>query len=398
MNSRRRSAQGQAGTSGTVAANRGGRLVAFASGVFLVATGAAAATVATSDWQPRPLDVVAGLALVSALVLARKVAILVGIRKNALQINVVEIPLMVGLLTVEVPVVLFAYVAVMLSAGLSRRNRPAQLAINAGSASLQVTLTYLLAVALMTQLPGGAPFWSAILVGFAVAQATTALLGLNAIWLMGAGNPTVAARLMAHMYVVGLLSAVVGIIGVQLVTGIDWGWLLLGLLSLSLVAVYQAYYGLLREQRDLGLLNQVSLVVAGAGRDADGRDETTGDGQVTDVWLPAAELIREQLNATRVVLHREAFPSQGVRTVVAGEPLPPSAPKDDLSILYGDVLSGAPDGGVQHANIVDAELDVQHQLELRGARETLVVPLRGAHQILGVLEVHDLQSRLRGFS
>jgi diguanylate cyclase (GGDEF)-like protein len=380
-------------TRGSAAAGRGRSFVAFAIGVSVVAALAAVATFVTASWHPQLVDVAAGLALASAFVLARKVSIYVDIRKNALRITIVEIPLVVGLLVAPVSVVLITYVAVVLFARLWRHDSLPRLAVNVGSASLSVSLAYLLASAVEPQLPVGAPSWSAILIGLAVSQATTAVLGLNAIWLMGAGDLATAARLMIHTYVAGLLGVVVGIIGVELVTSVRWGWLLLGLLSLSLVAVYQAYYGLLREQRDLGLLSKVSLVVAGAGRDAG--DEP--DSPPHDVWLPAAELIREQLNATRVVLHREAFPA-GLRTVVAGEPLPPSAPKDDPAILTAGALSGGSDGAVQHANIVDAGPQLQHELELRGAREALVVRLRGAHQLLGVLEVHDLQSRLRGFS
>jgi diguanylate cyclase (GGDEF)-like protein len=367
----------------------------FAICVSIVAAFAAVATFVMSSWHPGPVDVAAGLALTSAFVLARKVSVYIDIRKNALRITIIEIPLVVGLLVAQVSVVFITFVAVVLFARLWRHDSLPRLAVNVGCASLSVSLTYLVKSVVEPHLPAGAPFWSAILIGLALSQATTAVLGLNAIWLMGAGDLPTAARLMIHTYVAGFLGIVVGIIGVELVTGVRWGWLLLGLLSLSLVAVYQVYYGLLREQRDLGLLSRVSLVVAGAGRDA---GDALPGGTPRDVWLLAAELIREQLNATRVVLHREAFPERGLRTVVAGEHLPPSAPKDDPAILTAGVLRGGSDGAVQHANIVDAGPEVQHELELRGAREALVVRLHGAHQLLGVLEVHDLQSRLRGFS
>lgn len=382
-------------TRGSAAAGRGRWFTAFAISVSVTAVLAAVATFVMASWHPGLVDVAAGLALASAFVLARKVSIYIDIRKNALRITIIEIPLVVGLLVAQVSVVFITYVAVVLFARLWRHDCLPRLAVNVGSASLSVSLAYLLKSVVEPQLPVGAPSWSAILIGLAVSQATTAVLGWNAIWLMGAGDLAIAARLMIHTYVAGLLGVVVGIIGVELVTGVRWGWLLLGLLSLSLVAVYQAYYRLLREQRDLGLLSKVSLVVAGAGRDV-GHDEP--DSPPRDVWLPAAELIREQLNATRVVLHREAFPESGLRTVVTGEPLPPSAPKDDPAILTTGALCGGSDGAVQHANIVDAGPRVRHELELRGAREALVVRLRGAHQLLGVLEVHDLQSRLRGFS
>jgi len=366
--------------------------------VFVAAGVAAGTALMMSSWTPQPVDLVAGLALVAAFVLARRLALRVDLRKNSLRMTVAEIPLIIGLLTVALPVVMISYVGVNLVALLMRRQRLAQLAINLASVTFLVSLTYLIAQLALPQLPAEAPYWAAILVGFALAQVLSGIVGLNAIWLMGAGNPANAARLMVHHYVTGLLSATVGIIGLELVTTVEWGWSLLALLSVALVAVYQAYYSLLREQRDLGLLSQVSLVVAGAGRDPEGEagHET---GQLPDVWLPAAELIREQLNATRVVLHREAFPEPGLRTVVAGEPLPPSAPKDDLAILSADGLAGGGSGGsVRHANIIDAGPPVRRELELRGAREALVVPLHGAHQLLGVLEVHDQQSRLRGFS
>jgi diguanylate cyclase (GGDEF)-like protein len=394
-------------TRGSAAASRGRWFAAFAIGVSMVAAVAAVTTFVMSSWRPRLVDVAAGLALASAFVLARKVSIYIDIRKNALRITIVEIPLVVGLLVAHVAVVFITFVAVFLFARLWRRDSLPRLAVNVGSASLSVSLTYLVKLAVEPHLPVGAPSWSAILIGLAISQGMTAVLGLTAIRLMGAGNPATAVRLMIHTYVAGLLGVVVGIIGVELVTGDRWGWLLLGLLSLSLVAVYQAYYRMLREQRDLGLLSRVSLVVAGTGRETGtGREAGSGretggdepDGAPHELWLPAAELIREQLNATRVVLHREAFPERGLRTVVAGEPLPPSAPKDDPSVLSGRVLSGGSDGAVQHANIVDAAPEVQRELDLRGAREALVVRLHGAHQLLGVLEVHDLQSRLRGFS
>jgi diguanylate cyclase (GGDEF)-like protein len=379
-------------------AARSNWLAFFTIAVTIFAALSVMAMTASSGWRPQLIDILDGCVLAAAFVIVRRVAIEIDVRRDTIKLTAAELPLIIGLLTMPAPVVFVAYVGVILVARILRRDSLLKLALNISSASLLVTLTALVSDAVSPALLGGAPEWATVFVGFAVAHAVNSTLGCVVYWLVGASGLREAAGLMGHNYVTGLLSAVVGILGVEVVTGLRWGWLLVGLLAASLVAVYQAYYGMLREQRDLGLLSRVSLVVAGAGRDA----EQSGNGQAArpahDVWLPAAELIREQLNATRVVLHREAFPDPGLRTVVAGEPLPPSAPKDDLAILYADVLAGAPDGGVQHVNIVDADPEVRHELELRGAREALVVPLRGAHQLLGILEVHDLQSRLRGFS
>ena len=42
---------------------------------------------------------------------------------------------------------------------------------------------------------------------------------------------------------------------------VPWGALLVGLLTVTVAAVYRAYYGLLRDHRDLGVLNDLSLRV-----------------------------------------------------------------------------------------------------------------------------------------
>lgn len=107
------------------------------------------------------------------------------------------------------------------------------------------------------------------------------------------------------------------------------------------------------------------------------------------------ELAREQLNATRVVLHR--IPAHGgPRTVVAGLPLPCPLSHHDLSA----VLAASPPvrtGQVQRLLEDSADPVIASAVRARAASEVLVAPLRGADQLLGVLEVHDRQSRLRGF-
>ena len=366
--------------------------------LFALAAGAVAALAAAASvrgWTPERHDLYGLVLLAAAFTVARRIAIEVDTRQSTFRITVAEVPLVVGLLLIPGPVVAAAYLLVMLVARLLRRDNWTKFVINLAGATLLVVTTDLTAGFLGRHSFVDAPAWAVLLVGFLVGQGVTSALGLVAMRLLGTPNFAAATRPMAHAYVSGVLSAIAGLVGTLVVVNVDWGWLLACLLAFAMLALYRTYYGVVREQRDLGLLSRISLVVAGTGRYAPEAD-TTGAAQ--DVWLPAAELIREQLNATRVVLHREAFPEQGLRTVVAGEPLPASAAHDDLSILYSDVLAGGPNGEVQHVDIEDAPPDVRRELEYRDAREALVVPLRGAHQLLGILEVHDLQSRLRGFS
>ncbi|MBV8997110.1 MAG: bifunctional diguanylate cyclase/phosphodiesterase, partial [Pseudonocardiales bacterium] len=171
------------------------------------------------------------------------------------------------------------------------------------------------------------------------------------------------------------------------------GSVLVVLSALTLAAVYRAYYGLLRDHRDLGVLNDFSLGVAAVGRGSDGEAPELDEG----AWSAAMELAREQLNATRVVLQR--LPTQGTTvltgspTVVAGLPLP-------RSLTQHDVLATDPPGRTgQVMRLLDSDPDpaVAAALAAREASEMLVAPLRGSGQLLGVLEVHDRHSRLRGF-
>jgi diguanylate cyclase (GGDEF)-like protein len=367
----------------------------FAVTVFAFAVVATAVTMV--GWDPDGGDLLVGLLLAAAFAVTRLTAVEVDVRRSTWRITVTEVPLVIGLLHAPGPVVVFAFVSVVLVARLMRRDTWAKLLLNVASTALVVVITDLVVGVLAEQVTS-APRWALVLGAFLVGQGATSVVGLIAIRVLGSRNFAAALRLMAHIYVSGVLSAVAGLVGAVVVTNVPWGWLLAGLLGLAIAALFRNYYGVVREQRDLELLSNISLTVTGAGRNA--AEEVGGHdrGVVPDVWLPAAELIREQLNATRVVLHREAFPDHGLRTVVAGEPLPSKAPRDDLSILYSDVLAGGPDSSVQHVNVADAPVDVRHELELRGANEALVAPLSGAHQLLGILEVHDLQSRLRGFS
>ncbi|HEY3260760.1 MAG TPA: EAL domain-containing protein [Pseudonocardiaceae bacterium] len=366
--------------------------------LFALAVGslaAAAAIASAHTWSPRPNDLVGLILLAAAFTVARLIAIEVDTRRGTLRITVPEMPLVVGLLLIPGPVVVAAYLLVMLVARLLRRDNWTKFVINLAGATLLVVMTDLTAGFLDRHGMVDAPDWAVLLVGFLVGQGVYSAVGLVAIQLLARPNFAAAARPMAHSYVAGVLSAIVGLVGALVVVHVDWGWVLAGLLALAMLALFRTYYGVVREQRDLGLLSRISLVVAGTGRYEPEADTTDA---APDVWLPAAELIREQLNATRVVLHREAFPDQGLRTVVAGQPLPATASHDDLSILHSEVLAGDPTGGVQHVNIEHAPSSARRELENRGAREALVVPLRGAHQLLGILEVHDLQNRLRGFS
>lgn len=390
-----------------------GRTVAatvFVATLALIAGVAGAVLVGTVPLAPGRGTLLGGVGLAAAFGIARALAIEVEVRRDTARITPTEIPLVFGLLYLPSPVVLAAYVGVVVIARLLRRDTWPKLLFNVSYATLTVALTDLLARVVLEPSWPHPPRWIALFSSFAVVHAITSGLTWVFIVLLDRRRPGESARPVVHIYLTGLLNAALGLTAAEVVRAVHWGAVLVALLGVTITATYRAYYGLLRDHRDLGLLNDLSLRVAAVGRNGvrrggvgpsgvgpsgvgpRGEDESELD---EGAWSAAMELAREQLNATRVVLHR--IPAHGgPRTVVAGLPLPCPLSHHDLSA----VLAASPPvrtGQVQRLLEDSADPVIASAVRARAASEVLVAPLRGADQLLGVLEVHDRQSRLRGF-
>ncbi|MGH3770395.1 MAG: putative bifunctional diguanylate cyclase/phosphodiesterase [Pseudonocardiaceae bacterium] len=372
---------------------------AFVATFTLVAGVAGAVVVGTASLTPGRGTLLGGLVLAAAFGIARVLAIEVEVRRNTARITPTEIPLMFGLLCLPGPVVLAAYVGVTVIARLLRRDTWSKLLFNLSYATLTVALTDLLARLVFESLWPGLPRWSAVLAGFVIAHAITSGLTWVFIVLLDRRRPGESPRPVVHLYLTGLLNAALGITAEETVRMVPWGTVLVGLLAVTVAAVYRAYYELLRDHRDLGVLNDLSLRVAVAGRGGDDGAPELNEG----VWSAVMELAREQLNATRVVLHR--IPADGEpHTVVAGLPLSCPLSRRDVAAVVpaprAAAVVPAPRAVIgQVRRLVDSGGDpvIASALTTRAASEVLVVPLPGADQLLGVIEVHDRQSRVRGF-
>ncbi|MDT7715529.1 MAG: hypothetical protein QOH09_1521 [Pseudonocardiales bacterium] len=378
----------------------GGRALAsstFVATLALAAGVAGAAVVATVPFHhPSAGTLLGGLGLAAAFGIARFLAIEVDVHRDAARITPTEIPLVFGLLYLPGPVVLAAYVGVVVAARLLRRDTWSKLLFNVSYATLTIAITDLLARLAFEPTWPWLPRWLAVLAGFVIAHAITSWLTWVFIVLLDHRRPGESARPVVHLYLTGLLNAALGVTAAETVRVVPWGALLVGLLTVTLAAVYRAYYGLLRDHRDLGVLNDLSLRVTVVGRGGVGQGSDDDELELdTDAWSSAMELARVQLNATRVVLHQ--MPAQGgIHTVVAGLPLPRPLSQHDLDA----VLRAEPPAGTgQVLRLVDTTSDpaIAAALTARAASEVLVAPLRGAGQLLGVIEVHDRQSRLRRF-
>jgi diguanylate cyclase (GGDEF)-like protein len=368
----------------------------FAYSVLIVGLLAAAAVWwwMPGSWQPANLWLIP--VLVVGFLLAEGLAIDVDVREGvSWTISFTEIPMIIGLLVAPFPVVLVAHVIAGVGTLLVRRVAD-RLLYNAGIMIIEVAGAFAVAHA-VTGLLGSQPFWAGPFVGTLTVPLSSTLLAVAAVRLLGRRMRVGAAvRLVARVLVVGLLNVSIGVIAYEAVAHSVWGWLLITLVFGGVIAIYLAYSSLLREQRDVEALSEVSLVVARSGQQL-GQPSVDPDTVPAiaegDEWQIIADRIKEQVGARRVVLRLWPDPRMDTTTVVAGDPLPGGDTEDGR----GDPMLRLAGAGVRRFRALDSGGEVRDALAARGVDEALIVPLRGSNQVLGVLEAHDRLSRWRGF-
>ncbi|MEV4647545.1 EAL domain-containing protein [Saccharopolyspora sp. NPDC049357] len=339
-----------------------------------------------------------GPLLAVGFLLAEQLTIDVDVKRVGWTISFTEIPLLLGLLTAPFEVVLAANLLAGLGAQVGRR-AATHVVYNGGVLCLEIAVPFAVANLVNQALIGVAPDWFGPVVGTLTSPLISCGFALAALTVLGGAMKVAAgARLAGRTLAVGLLNTSVGLIGYEVAIGTPWGWLLVGLVAVAVIGLYRAYSDLLREQRDLEALSDVSLSVARSGQGAQTSPDPVGEQAVpVGEWEPVAERIREQLNATRVVLRLRLDPRGEVTTLVAGEVMPEAAVQAAPDALRDDPLLQLPSSHVRSFRTLEAPEEVRRALRQRGAYEALVVPLRGASQLLGAVEVHDRVSRWRGF-
>ncbi|KAA9162955.1 EAL domain-containing protein [Amycolatopsis acidicola] len=354
---------------------------------------------AVSAWLPFEGDASQwwiGPVLALSFLLAEQLGINVDVRSGiSWTISFTEIPLVIGFFVAPFEVVLAAHLVAGISTLVVRRVS-GRVLYNAGAFLLEITSAFAVAGAVQRIMGATEMTWPAALAGTLTAPLASTLLALAAVRVlrrrMRIGT---ALRLTVRILVVGFVNASVGLSGYLVIAGSTHAWPLVVAVFLGLSALYWAYSDLLREQRDMEALSDVSLMVARSGQQAAARpasrvDDLVGGVDVSE-WATIAERIKDQLAAARVVLRLRLEATAPMRTVVAGEPLPGVDRNGD------DALVRLPGAHVRHFRITEANPDVAAALLDRGVQEALVVPLRSANQLLGVVEAHDRLSRWRGF-
>jgi diguanylate cyclase (GGDEF)-like protein len=370
--------------------------------VLVLVAGVVAATGVTL-WQPfeASSDLIwTGLLLALGFLIVEQLSVNIDVRGGvSWTISFTEIPLAIGLFVAPFPVVLAAHLVAGVGTLLARRVQDRVL-YNTGAETLEIAVAFTVYAVLNDQLTGH-PSWFAVFLGALSAPVTSTLLGLVAVYVLGRRMRIGAAtRLVSRTLVLGLVNASVGVAAFEIIAHVEHGWPLVLALLGGLWALYFAYSGLLREQRDLEALSEVSLIVARSGRRAAARPAAGGDTATavsSEDWLGIAQRIKDQLGAARVVLRLRFDPQQPMHTVVAGDEM--SADLYDLEPTgaRADALLRLPGSHVRHFRRVDALPEVRAALGQRNAHEALVVPLRSASHLLGVVEAHDKLSRWRGF-
>ena len=337
-----------------------------------------------------------GPVLALSFLLAEQLGINVDVRSGiSWTISFTEIPLVIGFFVAPFEVVLAAHLIAGISTLVVRRVS-GRVLYNAGAFLLEITSAFAVAGLVEKVMGADGMTWPAALAGTLTAPLASTLLALAAVRVlrrrMRIGT---ALRLTGRILVVGFVNASVGLSGYLVIAGTANAWPLVLAVFAGLSALYWAYSDLLREQRDMEALSDVSLMVARSGQQAAARPASGADDLAAGVnvseWETIAERIKDQLSAGRVVLRLRLEPTADMRSVVAGEPLPPA----DLPV--DDPMVRLPGSHVRHFRISESNSDIATALLNRGAQEALVVPLRSANQLLGVVEAHDRLSRWRGF-
>lgn len=363
----------------------------------LLCSGVLAAALA-SLWlhsELRNVHLLIGPLLVIGFLLAERLTINLDLSRVGWSISFTEIPLILGVLIAPFEVVLAAHLIAGTATVIGRQSEN-RLPYNVGVFCFEVTVPFVVATLVHQVVPD--PMWVGAVVGVVISPLVSTLLAVAALHILGDSRkfglvPQIAVR----TTLVGLFNTSVGLIGF-LVATLDWGWVLVVLGSAEVLALYVGYARLLREHRDLETLNEVSLTVARSGQRR-ARPPGEVDGADADLaeWHAITDRVRDQLTATRVVLHLRADPTQPVRTIISGEPIPAGTAPTDIQSFGDDPLLQLPGNNVRVFRSDEVNEDVRESMGRRGAQEAMVVPLRGAHHLLGAVEVHDRVSRWRGF-
>ncbi len=317
----------------------------------------------TSEWTVGLPALVLGFLVVELAVLP------VEVRKGTIGLPLTDLPLVGALLLLPFPVAAIACCLAIVGRALWKRQHWVILTFNIGAGLVEISSAFLVADLLFSQaVPQLVSVFFALL-------ASSLASSMNALFLslaMGGGFSG-RAHLITTTLTMAIVSPLMVVLGVQLLRTGPTGWALLTGVVLAFALLYRAYAALLRERKDLDLVQSISETMIGD----------------SDVWPRVAELVRQQFNASRAIIRA---PDSGVLSV-AGDPL---GEHQETAVIGSDLVIDAAMSSAQLLRVGSGAPLISDGLRARGASEALITPL-GSGRGAGSIELHDRQNQLRGF-
>ncbi|RQX15211.1 diguanylate cyclase [Micromonospora ureilytica] len=334
---------------------------------------------------PPPGNLFGAVAIFAVMVATSTQVLQVVVRRQALEVIVTEIPLVLAFYYLPpLTVVLIAVMAALVGQLRRRLSAPKvwfNLARTAGAASA--------AGAVLVALPGiegaGPKTWAILfavvnvnsLISLAAISAVITLLhGWQAGWELIRNAPA--------PQVICAINAVIGLVILMAIESNLWSVLLIAVLAIAVVLVYRSYAQFLRQHRTLGNMYELTRAISESGQEGGlvdallDRVRALMQAEYATLWLPAQGRHPEVLLSARL-------DDRGLLDVA----LTPSIVRE-RSQQSGRTLA--------IGRAFDDDEDVRRALSTHPVKDVIAVPLRSGQAVVGTLEVVNRLSDVGHFT
>ncbi len=298
----------------------------------------------------------------------------VELRRHMVGINLIEIPVLLGIFYLS-PLTLVAIRVLVCSIGhLRHRAQAVKVWFNVANAAAAASLATMIYALFPQYHDGRSPLTWLVLFAAVMTSVVCTILAVLGVITLAQGGMTVrrAFEPAIPSLVVGGTGAVVGLVILVAVQASAWSVILIGVLFAVMLWMYRGYADLSRQHKSLVEIYELTRTIA----------DTRHDGTLADVLLGR---VRELLHAEAATLW---LPSQDGRPETLL-----TARADDRGLLD---LSNTPEvlrlralrtGTTIAAGPRMGDNELRHMLRQYGIKDAIVVPLRASRSLVGTLEV-----------